>query len=224
MLSRSTRRARSHAARWRRRLARSRAAEVIAVTKVHSSVEVRDLFERFVPDAERVKRLGDVVNAKDILDLKGDAERGRQLFFAESASQCKNCHRVQGTGETLGPDLSQIGTKYTRPALLQQILEPTQKIDPKYVNYLLETKSGQVYSGLLAEKTEREVVLRDAKNQAIRVPAADVENLVPPVKIAHARTPAARPHRAAGGGSPGVPLIPAPGHSRQGVKLGHVRF
>jgi putative heme-binding domain-containing protein len=156
--------------------------EVIDAVMRNPAVEVRDLFERFVPDAERVQRLGDVVNTEDILNLKGDTERGRQLFFAGSASQCKNCHRIQGVGETLGPDLSQIGAKYTRPALLQHILEPSRSVEPKYVSYLLETKAGQVHSGLLVEKTEREVVLRDARNQAIRVPAAEVEQLVPQTK------------------------------------------
>ena len=164
------------------KLADSVRTEVIAIAKDHSRVEVRDLFERFVPDSERVKRLGDVVNVSDILELKGDAERGRSFFFAESASQCKNCHRIQGVGETLGPDLSQIGSKYTKPALLQHILEPSRNIDPKYVTHLLETKSGQVYSGLVAEKTDSEVVLRDAQNKLIRVPAAEVEQLVPQLK------------------------------------------
>jgi len=43
------------------------------------------------------------VNTGEILNLKGDAERGRQLFFAESATQCKNCHKIEGVGERLAP-------------------------------------------------------------------------------------------------------------------------
>ena len=36
--------------------------DVVAVARNSPLVEVRDLFERFVPEAERIKRLGDVVD------------------------------------------------------------------------------------------------------------------------------------------------------------------
>ena len=38
---------------------------------------IRDLFERFVPEERRVKRLGSAVRPAEILALAGDAERGR---------------------------------------------------------------------------------------------------------------------------------------------------
>ena len=47
------------------------------------SIEVRDLFERFIPEGERIKRLGDVVDRRAILALRGDAARGRAVFADE---------------------------------------------------------------------------------------------------------------------------------------------
>jgi putative heme-binding domain-containing protein len=47
------------------------------------------------------------------------------------------------------------------------------------VPYLLTTKGGRNYTGLLVKKDAAEVVLRDAQNQEVRVPAADVEQLAP---------------------------------------------
>src|SRR5262249_30924307 len=113
--------------------------EVLAAAMALPNAQVRDLFERFVPDDRRVRRLGGVVKPEQILGLKGSTERGRALFFKSSGLQCINCHRVAGTGSTLGPDLSQIGKKYTRAQILESILEPSKSIDPKYVTYLLET-------------------------------------------------------------------------------------
>src|SRR5262249_34823645 len=75
--------------------------------------------------------------------------------------------------------VSQIGAKYARPALLEQVLEPSRQVEPPYVAYLLETKSGQAHAGPLVAKMDREVVLRDARSQEVRVPAADVEQLAP---------------------------------------------
>jgi uncharacterized repeat protein (TIGR03806 family) len=152
--------------------------EIVAATKHHAQSEIRDLFERFVPAAQRVKRLGSVVNQAEILSLQADAARGQAVFFSESAGACKNCHQVNKKGETLGPDLSQIGKKYPRDQLLGQILEPSKSMDPKYVPYLLETIQGRVFTGLLAEKTEHEVVLKTAQNKLVRVKTEDVELLV----------------------------------------------
>ncbi len=156
--------------------------EAVALAKDHPSIEVRDLFERFVPDSERAQRLGDTIKPDALLALPADRERGQRLFFDNGAVQCKNCHRINGRGETLGPDLSKIGGKYSKRALIQEILEPSKSIEPQYVTYLLETKAGQIHSGLLVEKTGTEVVLKDARNQTLRVPAADVEQLVPQPK------------------------------------------
>ena len=36
--------------------------------------------------------------------------------------QCRNCHRIDGKGIDLGPDLSKIGKKYERAKLLETIL------------------------------------------------------------------------------------------------------
>ena len=136
------------------------------------SVEVRDLFERFIPEGERVKRLGDVVDRSAILALRGDAARGRLIFTTNPAAQCKTCHKAGDVGENVGPDLTKIGAKYNKPALLDQILEPSKTIDPQYISYLVETKDGRVLSGLVVERTKDAVVLKDAQGKTIKVPQA----------------------------------------------------
>ena len=62
--------------------------------------------------------------------------------------------------------------------LLDQVLNPSRKIDPKYLTYIVETTAGKVHTGLLARKSDKEVVLRDAKNQETVIPADQVEELV----------------------------------------------
>jgi len=153
--------------------------QVLAAATALPAAEVRDLFERFLPDEQRVKRLGSVIRPEQILSLKGNAVRGRELFFKAAGMQCATCHRVAGNGSTLGPDLSEIGKKSTRAQILESILEPSKNIDPKYASYLLETKDGQVHTGLVAQRDEREVVLRVVGDKEVRVPASRVASLVP---------------------------------------------
>ena len=159
--------------------------EVVAHALAHPDADVRDLFERFVPESQRTKRLGESIAPETILAVQGNAERGRQIYYSDSASQCKNCHRVQGSGGRLGPDLSEIGKKYKPHEILESLIQPSLKIDPKFVSYILATTKGQVFTGIIAENSDKEVVLntlKDAKSEEVRVPAGDVAELVPQKK------------------------------------------
>jgi putative heme-binding domain-containing protein len=144
----------------------------------HADVRVRDLFERFLPYEKRVKRLGSTVQAQQILKIPGNAGVGRQLFTKAAGFQCRNCHRVAKQGKSVGPDLDGIAKKNDRRALLESILQPSQKIDPKFRAYLVETAQGRVHTGLLISKSDKEVVLRDAAGKEIRVAGDDVEMLI----------------------------------------------
>lgn len=147
-----------------------------------SDPNIRDLFERFLPEERRVKRLGSVVDAAELLALPGHIERGRRFFFEASAAACKNCHRIGMVGGQVGPDLTHIAKKLTRPAILESILEPSKTIDPKFVSYLLETDEGRVYSGLLKERSDERVILVEGTGQEIVVATDQIEVLVPQQK------------------------------------------
>src|SRR5262249_9078519 len=127
-------------------------AVVVAKGTSHPNPLVRDLFERFVPDDQRVKTLGPDIKPDSILTLKGDATRGRKLFYQEGGAQCFTCHRVKGEGKDFGPDLSAIGKKYSRAQLLENILEPSKTIDAQFVAYTVETKSELSHTGFVLKR------------------------------------------------------------------------
>lgn len=150
---------------------------VLSLAVNHPDANVRSLFDRFIPEDQRPKKLGSAISAEELLKLDGDARQGEKIFFQSTAAQCKNCHRVHGTGGTLGPDLSQIGKKYARDALLQTILEPSKAIAPEFIPYLLETKEGLIHAGFVIEQTDKQVVLKDAKEQLHRFARDEVESI-----------------------------------------------
>ena len=146
----------------------------------HRKPELPVLFERFLPENERTKRLGDAIVPAEILSLEGNADRGRTFFFAATAAQCLNCHKVQGKGGDLGPDLSQVGKKYKPAELLESLLKPSLKIDPKFATYQVITIDGKVFSGLLLNKEDDPVTLRvlqQGKPTTIRIPKDDIDQL-----------------------------------------------
>jgi putative heme-binding domain-containing protein len=150
-------------------------AQVIAVAMTKEA-PVRDLFERFVPDDQKVQRLGNTIVPETILTRAGDPARGKEVFKSPGL-QCANCHKVAGVGGEVGPDLSEIGKKYSRRQLLESILDPSKDIDPKFASYLAETDDGRTFLGLLVSKDAKEVVLRDTQGQVIRLSTAKVTAL-----------------------------------------------
>ncbi len=139
---------------------------------------MRDLFERYLPEAQRTKRLGTVVSLDELSRHEGDRERGRQLFHEASGMQCRNCHQVEGRGRSVGPALDDIGRRLDRQQILESILEPSRKIDSKWISYSVSTKSGRVLSGLLTDRDEDRLVLRDVEGRDHQLSTDDIEELL----------------------------------------------
>ena len=152
---------------------------IVGVAVKHADPQIRDLFEPFLPEEKRTKRLGTIVDKVALLRIQGDVARGRALFLRTSGVSCSNCHKVQGKGKEIGPDLALAAKKNTKAQLLESILKPSKKIDRKYLSYLVETKKGKVYSGLLKQRNAKQIVLIDNRAKEITIAAADVEQFVP---------------------------------------------
>ena len=152
---------------------------VVAAAQRHPQAVIAGLFEEFVPADQRVKRLGTVVDPAAILSLSGEADRGRRLFHEAAGMQCRNCHMIGDAGREVGPPLTSIGGRLDRAKLLESLIEPSKTIDPKYRSWVVETVDGRVVTGLIVSKSDAGVVIRDAENRTIELPAGDVEQMEP---------------------------------------------
>lgn len=153
-------------------------AKAIALGVGHPKEYVRDLFERYAEPSRRRKRLGTTFDAAAVLALPGDAERGRRLFFESAGMQCKACHRIGAGEDLLGPELTLIGKKYTKAQLLENIVDPSKTIDPKFATHLVETESGAIVAGLQVREDAAELVLKDAERKEQRIPKASIRRQV----------------------------------------------
>jgi cytochrome c oxidase cbb3-type subunit III len=75
----------------------------------------------------------------------GDAARGRALF--EGKGGCLVCHRVNGKGSRVGPDLSEVGAIRTAAYLERSILAPAESILPEHRFVRIVTIQGTVITG-----------------------------------------------------------------------------
>lgn len=98
----------------------------------------------------------------ELLQMKSDAANGEKVFFQQQPG-CFTCHTVRGKGGQVGPDLSEIGTKLAKEAIVEAILEPSAGISVGYETYSLELKSGDEAYGLLVSETTDQIAIKDAK-------------------------------------------------------------
>ena len=78
----------------------------------------------------------------------------RQLF---QVANCVACHKVNGVGAEIGPDLMKLDSKNSGTDILKDILEPSFRINEKFQTYTFEMQDGKVITGLILEETPQMV-------------------------------------------------------------------
>jgi putative heme-binding domain-containing protein len=73
-----------------------------------------------------------------------DFERGKQIF---SAVLCSRCHTIQGEGADVGPELTQLGTRFSVKDMLEAIIEPDKAVSDQYASISFQMKDGQSIVG-----------------------------------------------------------------------------
>ncbi len=113
-----------------------------------------------VLEADTTDREALVEEYLPILELEADPINGREVFRQE----CARCHEPdQGVG--VGPGLRTAVQGHTREQLLFDILNPSGLILSRYQNYIVTTRDGRVYGGIIAAETPGTLTLRSGPNQ-----------------------------------------------------------
>jgi putative membrane-bound dehydrogenase-like protein len=107
------------------------------------------------------------------LDLRGDAARGKAVF----KKTCATCHRLENEGVEVGPDLLSALRNKTREGLLIDILDPSREVDPRYLNYLVTTKAGRAFTGMIAAETASSITLRRAEKAEDTILRSDIDEI-----------------------------------------------
>lgn len=95
--------------------------------------------------AEAVRTLGKRMK-------KRDYERGRGLFFGIG---CAGCHRFDGEGGAIGPDLTGLGYRFTLRDALEAVIEPGKVISDLYGSRVVKLRDGSELFGIVVEHRDR---------------------------------------------------------------------
>lgn len=81
-----------------------------------------------------------------------DLVRGKAMY---AATQCLSCHTMQGEGGAIGPDLTQLGTRFSPKDILSATINPSETISEQYHATVLELKEGGSVVGRLTDEDEQ---------------------------------------------------------------------
>ena len=75
---------------------------------------------------------------------------GKQLF---QVAGCVACHKLNDVGNVIGPDLAKLDEKFKPLDVLNELLDPSARINEKFQSYVFQLDSGRVVTGLILEET-----------------------------------------------------------------------
>ena len=102
----------------------------------------------------------------------GDAARGKLVY----QQQCAKCHRYNGEGGQVGPDLSGMAA-IPRHDLMIHILDPSRSVEGNFVQYTVATNDGRMLNGLLASESKTSIELIDAEAKRHVVLRDDIDEM-----------------------------------------------
>ncbi len=142
-----------------------------SLDKLYGEVMKGSLFLTMTPArAEEIRKL---------VETKGNPKRGKELYLNTAVLACATCHRMEGVGGSVGPDLTRIWDTQSTEKILETIVEPSKEIKEGYQSYKAVTLDGRVFTGLKVSDTAKEVTLREATGRDVRVPKEDLDDLTP---------------------------------------------
>ncbi|MDP1589522.1 MAG: c-type cytochrome [Prosthecobacter sp.] len=138
----------------------------------HPKKNIAQMAEKVFADSTSATRAAVVEKFKPALKLTGDAAKGKIAF----AQVCISCHKLDGVGLELGPDLRSV-VQHDAEKLLNSILDPSAIIEPGFMAYHCTLKNGEQLYGVIATETSASLTLKMAGNITKSVLRSDIASL-----------------------------------------------
>ncbi|MFP6874772.1 MAG: PVC-type heme-binding CxxCH protein [Verrucomicrobiales bacterium] len=138
----------------------------------HDDAKIRKLAVKYLGKASHPDRVALIKKYTPSLSGPGDREKGRTLFSA----YCASCHRLDGVGRVVGPDLAALGNRDGQ-TYLTGILDPNRAIQENWMMFIAKTGEGRSYAGSLGEETSSAIILIGVDGSRTRIPRSELISL-----------------------------------------------
>ena len=127
---------------------------VMVVTDDLSQVD--SMVAKSQPRVFRQWQLSDFAGFKAAAPNNENVMRGMTAF---SKARCDQCHKLDGHGVDLGPNLKETAKKLRNELLIKQIIQPSSEITAKYQAHKFLLSDGSVIAGVIAKETKRDLMV-----------------------------------------------------------------
>ncbi len=103
----------------------------------------------------------------------GSPSRGEKVF---QSAQCVSCHRFNGHGEGLGPDLTTVAQRFQRKEILESIIHPNQVVSDQYASQIV-IAGGKTYTGVAVTNPDGSMTVLQSDMQKVELAAEDIEDV-----------------------------------------------
>jgi len=107
---------------------------------------------------------------------RGDMAKGRAIFAGKG--ECATCHRVNGTGPRVAPELTDIGTIRQPQELQEKILDPSRNVRPANRTVDIALEDGTTVTGHLLNQDTFTIQVLDSRERLVSLPRANVRELI----------------------------------------------
>jgi len=108
----------------------------------------------------------------DTRPAKGDAVRGQTLF--EGKAGCMGCHRVNGKGSRVAPDLSDVGAVRSPDAIERAMVDSSSSMLPINRSIRAVTRGGKIITGRRLNEDTYSVQIIDSEQRLQSLVKADL--------------------------------------------------
>lgn len=150
-------------------------SEVAEMNTLSSKVEGAD-----IPNYVAPKGPGRAWSVDEVVTLTSGGLKGRNFKNGEAmyrSVMCATCHRFNGDGGSIGPDLTGAGNRYTMRDLMENIVDPSKVISDQYDSHQITKKDGSTILGrIVVEENGKVFVMANpfAPNDQLVINESDI--------------------------------------------------
>jgi putative heme-binding domain-containing protein len=108
--------------------------------------------------------------------LRGNIERGKKAFIK---AKCVLCHRFNEMGRDYGPDLTTIGSRFSRKDLIESVIYPSKTLSDLYPADEIVTRDGNKLIGPVVAENDQQVTVAVMGLTRQSIPKKDIQSRAP---------------------------------------------
>jgi putative heme-binding domain-containing protein len=121
-------------------------------------------------NANRQKVVDEYSKQLTAIDVAPNKNNGKAIF----SKNCSACHKLDGVGASVGPDISD-SREQSFEKLLISVLDPNRSVDANFFRYLARTEEGIVVEGLLKDSNSQTITLQSLNGAMTTLNRSEIE-------------------------------------------------